>query len=154
MSIQNVIARRNKAIADRPLLVVGMTQEEIDAMTFAFAGGSTFTDRQREAARIAGRELQWHPRYVLAVGAIDRPPLLWNGHKEKWEAHVKKWERQQTMAVEELAQEFVLEFNRVGRQCFERFIWSDELIGYEGEPPVRISADDCDRDRPCRVSHW
>jgi hypothetical protein len=155
MSIESVIARRNQAIAERPLLVVEMSPEEIDRLTFSFHGGSMYTEHQRAAARIAGKELQWHPRYALKVGAIDRPPLLWGGNQEKWLEQVANWERQHTLSVEELAQEFVVEFNRYGQRLLEPVMWSDELIGYEGEAPVKISAHDCEPcKRPCRASEW
>lgn len=118
MSIESVIKHREDVIKKYPSLIIDLTEAQIQAETYSYHT-TQHSEHQITASIIAAKQLGWMPNYLLEVSAMLRPKLLPEWKSPEWIAECEKWEHEHSISVEELALEYIEEFERIGVRLLE-----------------------------------
>jgi hypothetical protein len=102
------------------------------------------SEHQKEACRLVGIRLRWHPKYVGEICPTPRPPLVASVMDTSWQEDCQNWQMEHDLSVENLADLYEPKFLGIYSMILSPFDWHDN---------VRVSAHDEDvLSQP--VSEW
>lgn len=153
MSLENRKMTIKESLKMYPELAIELSSEQVNGGIVVKFGG--VSNLQKEACRIAGRELSIHPELISGYCTMLRPPLFreytdTNISQNKWDELAGKWCEIHRMSAQELAESYVDEIKK--NDNFNRI---NEPFVYRNTDKVWISAhDDCDYRQPCLAEEW
>jgi hypothetical protein len=130
-------------IENYPALAIGLTEAQIAWSNPGYRIGG-ISEHQKEACRLVGYRLRWHPKYIGEICPAPRPPLVASVTDTSWQEDCQNWQMEHDLSVENLADLYEPKFLGVYDGILSPFDWHDH---------VRVSAHDQDvLSQP--VSEW